>query len=516
MRRIWWGLLAAAVVAIPVAWAASTFSGFPSATQPLGGLPDYVPMDQGTGCTTNPPTSCTTVQTPSTRIGQAVQAASGCPAFFSGLPSPFNTPFKYQPCWDTSISPAAYRYWDGSQWVTVANFDTTNHLWVPPIGGGTLPTIAGQPITDLCAGTPQSTVYVSGAPNITSFGSTCPQGIHKVVIWQSTPTVIYNASSMILPGAMNITVTPGEAWYLLSLGGGNWQLLFGEPGGTFTGVTSFNGRTGAVTPAAGDYNFNQIYGVAAPAQVPTEGAIGSGTNVAASLAIANTSVQLTADSFVVGTALNSGATLSLGSVNQTFNSATTGAGGMDVSPLPTSGFVCIYVIYGSSGTSTLGRNCTSSGGTTIYGGSHMPNGYTFSALFATWPTNSTPAMIAGYVRGKQLSFAAINVFNGTSSEASWTGQSISTAVPPNAISVSGTAECSFSGTAGGNQWVLLASDANGIGEQDIYMGGNGLTSQTNSGIFASLLMPSAQNIFYQYESRAGGSCNIYASSYAIP
>jgi hypothetical protein len=511
MRRIWWGLLAAAVVAIPVAWAASTFSGFPSATQPLGGLPDYVPMDQGTGCQTNPPTNCTTVQTPSTRIGQAVQAASGCPAFFSGLPSPFNTPFKYQPCWDTSISPAAYRYWDGSQWVTVANFDTTNHLWVPPIGGGTLPTIAGQPITDLCAGTPQSTVYVSGAPNITSFGSTCPQGIHKVVIWQSTPTIIYNASSMILPGAMNVTVSPGEAWYLLSLGGGNWQLLFGEPGGTFTGVTSFNGRTGAVTPAAGDYNFNQIYGVATPAQVPTEGAIGSGTNVAASLAIANTSVQLTADSFVVGTALNSGATLSLGSVNQTFNSADTGAGGMDVAPLPTSGYVCIYVIYGTSGTSTLGQNCTSSGGTTLYGGSHMPSGYTFSALFAIWPTNSTPAMVPAYARGRTLVYGGTQVLSTTTTELSWTSLSLTSAVPPAAVGAAGYLQEGCGSAPGGPCYIYVASDANGIGPQQLYISYNGQIQVP----FPEVLLPTSQTMYYQASVRgiSPSAFAVYVSQY---
>ena len=44
------------------------------------------------------------------------------------------------------------------------------------------------------------------------------------------------------------------------------------PGGAIrsaTGVTSFNGRTGGVSPSANDYNFNQLAGAASVGQLPT-------------------------------------------------------------------------------------------------------------------------------------------------------------------------------------------------------------------------------------------------------
>jgi len=414
MRRLWIGLIAAALFAIPVAWAASTFSGFGPANQPVGSTPDYVPLDQSTnsttGCLNNPPTNCQTVQTPSTRLGQPVQASSGCPAFFAALPSPFNTPFKYEPCWDTSATPPAFNYWDGSAWVTAASFDTTNHLWVPPVGGGTVPTIASSSTTDICAGNPSFIVNVSGGTTITSFGSSCKVGQTKIVNWVGTPppTVTYNASTLILPGATSLTPLQRDVWFLAYLGGGAWQLYFVQPAGSFSGVTSWNGRTGAVVPISNDYQFDQIGGTVLSTQLPTEGAVGSSTALAASLVAPNTSIQVTADSIVTATSLT-GFTHVLGAYNQTFNGATTGAGGMDIGAIPTSGTLALYAIYSISlnTTSILGYNCAVSC-PTIYQGSHLPQFYTYSALLGTLATNSTPAIAAGVlvtpyqVNGTQL------------------------------------------------------------------------------------------------------------------
>lgn len=386
--RVLYGL-ALAIFLAGSANAASTFSGLPAASEPLGSGNTAIPLDQGAGCASQT-TPCATVQAPQERVGQPIQAPSGCPAAIT-------SPFLYQPCIDTSTSPSVLRSWFGGAWQPIGAYDTANGIWTPPVGGGAMPNIAAATTTDLCAGAPQATVQVTGIATINSFGTTCPRGVLKYVVWQSTPTIVYNASSLILPGAMNITPSAGDIWLVEALGSGNWQLFFLQSKNG-TGVSSFNGRTGAVVPQTGDYSFSQISGTVAPGQLPQPMApIGARTNLSAGLASPNTSVVVTADQIVVGTSLG-GISYDLGNFNQTFNSTGTGAGGMDFGALPSNSTVCIYAIYnaGTSAQGIMGTLCSTSSGT-IYGGVHMPSGYTASALLGSWSTNGSPALIAGAI-----------------------------------------------------------------------------------------------------------------------
>lgn len=84
-------------------------------------------------------------------------------------------------------------------------------------------TIASAATTDLStiAG---STISVTGNATITSFG-TMPAGSLKFLRFTGTPTLTYNATSMILPGAANIVVIAGDTAVLQSLGSGNWLVL---------------------------------------------------------------------------------------------------------------------------------------------------------------------------------------------------------------------------------------------------------------------------------------------------
>ncbi len=316
---------------------------------------------------------------------------------FQGASAP-SCPFKYELWWNTAPTLPELDVYDGSAWSRVYSVDTTNHLFVPPIGGGQLPTIASAATTDLCTNATASTLYVSGAVSITSFGSTCQLGTHKIVIWQGTPTVVYNASTLKLPGATNITPAVGDVWYLTEISAGAWQLFFEQPASSFTGVTSFNGRTGVVVPQAGDYSFSLISGVATNVQLPPTGTIGSVSGLAGTLASPNTSVTIQASSINTGTILSNGVTYSIGNYTQVFNGAITGAGGMDTGAIPTSGNLCLYAIYNPTGgtASILGTNCTTSSGV-LYSGAHMPAGYTASSFLVSWPTNGTPALVAGTI-----------------------------------------------------------------------------------------------------------------------
>lgn len=344
---------------------------------------------------------------------------------FQGATAP-SCPFKYEFWWNTAGTLPVFEVYSGAAWVPISNFDYTNGLWVPKIGGGTIPNIASSSTTDLCSAgtTPQAIVNVTGASTIISFGSNCPQGTMKVVNWTGTPPpqVTYNASTLILPGAGNITPKTGDVWMLAYLGGGAWQLYFEQPASTATGVISFNGRSGVVVPQTNDYSFALLSGVATNAQLPPTAAIGTVVNLSAALSVANTSVSISADQVVVGNTLSAGGiTYDLGNFLQTFNSAGTGANGMDIQPLPSSGNVCIYAIYNptSATQSVLGVSCPTSSGT-LYSGSHMPAGYTASALLGSWPTNGTPAMTIGSFVSYPRTILKVTVTSLTSGSGTYT------------------------------------------------------------------------------------------------
>ena len=84
-------------------------------------------------------------------------------------------------------------------------------------------TIASSTTCDL--GTKDSTfLTVSGTTTITGFG-TVSAGIYKFVMFSGALTLTHNATSLILPGAANITTVAGDTALFLSLGSGNWKCM---------------------------------------------------------------------------------------------------------------------------------------------------------------------------------------------------------------------------------------------------------------------------------------------------
>jgi hypothetical protein len=89
-----------------------------------------------------------------------------------------------------------------------------------------------------------NTVIISGTSTITSFGSTAPAGSRRWVGFSGVLLLTHNATSLILPGAANITTAVNDSAEFLCLSTGNWICTVytrangtAIVGGTFTGGT---------------------------------------------------------------------------------------------------------------------------------------------------------------------------------------------------------------------------------------------------------------------------------------
>lgn len=71
---------------------------------------------------------------------------------------------------------------------------------------------------------PGEKITVTGNTTITSFG-TIKAGTVKFLNFTGTPTLTYNATSLILPTAANIVVAAGDTAVFVSEGGGNWRCV---------------------------------------------------------------------------------------------------------------------------------------------------------------------------------------------------------------------------------------------------------------------------------------------------
>lgn len=132
-------------------------------------------------------------------------------------------------------------------------------------GQGT--TIASATTTDIASATGDF-VDVSGTTTITALG-TAPASSQREVRFTGALTLTYNATSLILPGAANITTANGDVATFRSLGSGNWVCAV---------YTKANGETIAHTLSSQDSRTNTS-AVAQTLRVTTSGtpAAGIGT-----------------------------------------------------------------------------------------------------------------------------------------------------------------------------------------------------------------------------------------------
>jgi hypothetical protein len=265
-------------------------------------------------------------------------------------------------------------------------------------------------------------------------------------------------------------------------------------------------------------NFNNVLNCVnglSPIGVPV---VGSVSNVKASVPSASASVTVTADSVIVGTALN-GTAYTLTSYSQPFNGATTGAGGMDTGTLPGSTWVALYAIYNPTALaiSILGTSCATSC-PTIYSGGSLPAGYTASALLTVFPTNATPAFPAStYARGKNVMEFAVATLT-TASPHTITSLSMTTSVPPNAIAFSGNMN-SICGTTPGSNNVALTIFGDG-NSNNAFQNGGGCASVNGAvfpSTFSNVTITTAQTTWYSNAQQgSAASSTIQTIGYLIP
>ena len=217
MRRLLIALLVG-LLGIGSAEAAGTFNSLPQATVPLGNLPDDVPMDQGTGCPTVGP-SCTTSQVSSLRLGQPIQTTC------SAIPSPF----PYQQCIDTSVTPNVLKEYIGSTWFSLYTLSPSSGLVpiyttpIPVSAGGTGRSSLGSGLPLFGAGTSPITTgtlsgnttelaTVSGAvidghcPQFDSFGNLVDSGATCPVYEIPTGTILGNNAGVLAPPSPLMTL----------------------------------------------------------------------------------------------------------------------------------------------------------------------------------------------------------------------------------------------------------------------------------------------------------------------
>ncbi|HUC63442.1 MAG TPA: hypothetical protein VMF53_15960 [Alphaproteobacteria bacterium] len=125
---------------------------------------------------------------------------------WSGASAP-SAPEAYQGWLDTSTAPPTLRIYDGASWVAIAQLDTTNHLWLPPLGGGA-GTIASASSCDL-GSQPQSYLSITGTTTIANFGASMKVGQIKAVSFAGALTLT-NGVNLILPGGANILTAAGD------------------------------------------------------------------------------------------------------------------------------------------------------------------------------------------------------------------------------------------------------------------------------------------------------------------
>ena len=115
-------------------------------------------------------------------------------------------------------------------------------------------TLSSASTTDL-GSTNVNVIEITGTTTINSFGSSADVNVPIYFLtFSGALTLTYNATSMILPGAGNITTQPKASCVALYLGSGDWQVISytaaGQIPGTSTNDNASAGSVGEIITAA--------------------------------------------------------------------------------------------------------------------------------------------------------------------------------------------------------------------------------------------------------------------------
>jgi hypothetical protein len=127
--------------------------------------------------------------------------------------------------WDDDTPSATIwtlKAYDGADWAELGRLNVTTNIFTPAVGNVAWADVASAATTDLSA--TSSNVRITGTTTITSFG-TADSGILRFIRFAAALTLTHNATSLILPGAANITTAAGDTAVAASLGSGNWVVV---------------------------------------------------------------------------------------------------------------------------------------------------------------------------------------------------------------------------------------------------------------------------------------------------
>jgi hypothetical protein len=309
------------------AFAASTINSLPTASFPLpdAGLPSASTLNlwiaNGNGANSD-------FRITPNQLGYILQNCSAP-----------TSPFRYELWWNTCANPAVEEVYTGTTWVIVGSLDYVNNIWSPPAGGAGIATLASAPTTDL-GSVSNSVVAITGSANITSFGTTAVAGTIRFLRFIGTPTLAYNSSTQLIPGAASIVTAMNDTAVAIALGGGAWQIASYQPAlslyaslvspvfsGTPTAPTAspgtdtlqlattafvatsfapinsptFTGTPTAPTPGAGDNSTKlATTGFITPTFAPLASPALSGIPTAPTAAQGDNTTQIATDAFVTG------------------------------------------------------------------------------------------------------------------------------------------------------------------------------------------------------------------------
>lgn len=280
--------------------------------------------------------------------------------------------------------------YDGTRFQLYTNAST------PGIGGTT--GLAGAATVDLGLA-PNHNVFITSAATISSFGSSASTiyPVYRVSFGTGT-TLVYNATSLILPGLASITTALGDIADAAYLGSGNWI------------VTSYYRASGTalVNPT------------------PLSGAVGLViTNDAGT---PNTEINVAVDQVVMIKPSGSVPFYSA-AFSQVINCTTTGANGLDAGALGGNTWYNVFMI--SNGFAVAGLASLSATAPV------MPAGYTYWVRLGAMRTDGSANFLRTRQQGSHAFYTTAPVQLISGSNPAWTAIAIGSVVPPTATQIKG-------------------------------------------------------------------------------
>lgn len=147
--------------------------------------------------------------------------------------------------WYNSTDKTFYGY-DGASNVGLFTLDTTNHIVLPRLGGG-VTTVASASTVDIGASY-ETHINITGTTTISSFGSSMKQGQMKTLVFTGALTLSYNATSMIIPGGVDLSIAAGDAIVVLCVSSGNYRVVLYQPTGGYASVAQLALKANIASP----------------------------------------------------------------------------------------------------------------------------------------------------------------------------------------------------------------------------------------------------------------------------